>query len=773
MREDQKLAQNSYVHEIFVLLFFAVIACLQVYGNEWLPRLEGDTAGYHLPSYQFTYRMIHGGELSLWISELWGGVTALHSLNFLFSPIVYLFAFLFTDPQVSFVGFGVVEKLLIFHLWLFQVGAYYLLKNAGVPRLASAVSVVICGAGAYLWFPRWFDIYISMGYAPGLLAAAMWVYKEDKPLFSWRNIVLSVILSQLLLQQLGQAAALILFAWGVLYVFYMIQYHHDRKNMVRITLTSIFSGIIGVGLAAVSVIPTVILSGSNSRLINDLGFLAPGEQMPFWSFVAYPYEEGVVRNLIGGEDSFLSISIAATILIVMGFFSKVNTAPQKIAANFGKFIVLFCTVGGLGLWFCDFLYYIPVLNQVRQPFLYCVIFSLGSSILGGIGLEAVLQALRDKNWKQYFYNPTLMKFIVCSISLLALLPHRWNVTDTLFVALMMVIVLVSLMQKEKATHIATVSLCLALSIISAVNVRMNTESKYTVKEANEQMETVNASIQQLLDKVEPLSSENMFRITEWGTAASFPINSGVFAGYNDISDYWNPIYEKTINKHLGLNLNTRFALENVKYWFSSEEDTSTDPTQMGFEYTGISAPVYNSYDAIEPVQVDVYKNTNYLGPAWFVYDFQIADENTTDAELLQLVNNPELDVSTTAVLASKYAQSVADVVSPETPGKILAMQYTDNTIEITCSTETEGLLMLTESDAPGWKAWVDGEKTDILSVNYDRKGIVVPAGEHEITLRYLPDSLLVGVAVTSMSVIASLGYIVFVVLKKRSGIIGK
>lgn len=719
MREKQN--QIHYVSDLMALVLFATVSLIQVYSNSWIAGLGGDTVGYHLISHQLTYEMIQGGELPLWISELWGGVTALHSLNFLFSPIVNLFILLFADLQGSFVGFGVIEKLVIFHLWIFQVGSYYLLKNTGVPRLAAAVSTVICGAGAYLWFPGWFDIYISLGYAPGLLASVMWLYKEDKPLFSWRNIVLSVILSQLLLQQLAQIAALILFAWGVLYVFYMIQYRHDRKNLARITLTSVFSGMIGVGLAAVSVIPTVVLSASNSRFVNDLGFLAPGEQMPFWSFVAYPYEKDIVRNLIGGENSFLSITIVAAILIVMGYFSKVDTMPKKVMANFGKFIILFSVVGGLGLWFCDFLYYIPVLNQVRQPFLYCVIFSIGSCILGGFGLDAALHALRDKDWEQYFFNPPLMKFLVCSIAVLALLPHRWNVIDTLFVALMVVTVLVSFMRKEKAKRIATVALCLALSIVSAVNVRVNTESEYTAKEADEQMETVNASIQQLLDKVEPSSSENMFRITEWGTVASLPVNGGVFAGYNGVIDYWNPIYKKTINKHNTLNLKTRFALENVKYWFLAIEDMYTDPTQVGFEYTGITSPIFNSYDATEPIQVEVYKNTNYLGTAWFVYDFQIAEENTTDAELLQLVNNPELDVSTTAVLSSKYAQSVADVVSPKTPGKILAMQYTDNTIEIACSTETEGLLMLTESDAPGWKAWVDGEKTDILSVQPVKK----------------------------------------------------
>lgn len=537
---------------------------------------------------------------------------------------------------------------------------------------------------------------------------------------------------------------------------------------MRITLTSIFSGIIGVGLAAVSVIPTVILSGDNSRLINDLGFLAPGEQMPFWSFVAYPYEKEIVRNLIGGEKGFLSISIVAVSLIVMGFFSKVNTPGKKAIANFGKFIILFCIVGGLGLWFCDFLYYIPLVNQVRQPFLYCVIFSLGAAVLGGIGLDEALQALGDKEWKHHFYNPVLMKFIVCSIAVLALLPHRWDAMNVLFVSLMVLIVLASRMRKETVKRVVTVCLCLVLSVLSAVHIRMNTASQYTVNQADEQMETVLASIRQLFDQVESLSEENTYRITEWNTSASFPINSAVFAGFNNIVNYWNPIYAKTINRHLSLNLNTRFALDNVKFWVIPEETVAIDPMAMGFEYTGISAPVYNAYDSTQPTQVKVYQNTNYLGPAWFVYDFQVAQEDATEEELLQLVNNPDLDVSKTAVVADEYAQTVSDIVAPETSGTVLSTHYTNHTIEISCTTETKGLLMLTESDAQGWNAWIDGKKTDILTVNYDRKGIVVPEGEHEIILRYLPASVIIGAGTSGIFVVVVLGYIAYIIMKKHS-----
>ena len=36
----------------------------------------------------------------------------------------------------------------------------------------------------------------------------------------------------------------------------------------------------------------------------------------------------------------------------------------------------------------------------------------------------------------------------------------------------------------------------------------------------------------------------------------------------------------------------------------------------------------------------------------------------------------------------------------------------------------------------GWEAFIDGEKTRVFRVNIHHQGIVVPAGEHTIELRY-------------------------------------
>lgn len=70
--------------------------------------------------------------------------------------------------------------------------------------------------------------------------------------------------------------------------------------------------------------------------------------------------------------------------------------------------------------------------------------------------------------------------------------------------------------------------------------------------------------------------------------------------------------------------------------------------------------------------------------------------------------------------------------------------YTNNTISLDCNTDKNGILCLAESDAKGWKAYIDGEKAELLELDYFRKGLFVEKGHHEIYLKYEPDSFVIG-----------------------------
>ena len=92
------------------------------------------------------------------------------------------------------------------------------------------------------------------------------------------------------------------------------------------------------------------------------------------------------------------------------------------------------------------------------------------------------------------------------------------------------------------------------------------------------------------------------------------------------------------------------------------------------------------------------------------------------------------------------------------------VSFDDKTVRGTVNNDSERIMHFSIIDNAGWTAYVDGEKADKISrTNLGFTGINVPAGKHEITLRYRYPGLKAGIAVT----IIGLGLLVVVLRKGK------
>ena len=71
---------------------------------------------------------------------------------------------------------------------------------------------------------------------------------------------------------------------------------------------------------------------------------------------------------------------------------------------------------------------------------------------------------------------------------------------------------------------------------------------------------------------------------------------------------------------------------------------------------------------------------------------------------------------------------------------------------MTIRTETAapGFLVVSEVYEQGWRGYVDGEPVEVLPTNHALRGVAVPAGEHEVELRYEPRSLRLGLWISGI-----------------------
>jgi hypothetical protein len=101
-----------------------------------------------------------------------------------------------------------------------------------------------------------------------------------------------------------------------------------------------------------------------------------------------------------------------------------------------------------------------------------------------------------------------------------------------------------------------------------------------------------------------------------------------------------------------------------------------------------------------------------------------------EQDVRQRLSLPDFDPREVAYVESPVALPArirgAAAIKGEIPSRIL----------IEAHMETPGLVVLADNWHPGWRAYVNGERTPILRTNYAVRGIVVPAGSSEVELRY-------------------------------------
>lgn len=165
--------------------------------------------------------------------------------------------------------------------------------------------------------------------------------------------------------------------------------------------------------------------------------------------------------------------------------------------------------------------------------------------------------------------------------------------------------------------------------------------------------------------------------------------------------------------------------------------------------------------------VDIYENARTLPRAWLASDARALDESAT----LEVIRGGSLPDGTpwepqrTALVES---EPPASFVSGVGNGSASVTRYEANRVDVMTEADAPSILVLAENHYPGWRAYVDGESAGVLRVNYNLRGVFVPAGKHEVRFVYRPKSVLIGLAVSLLTA-AALAFVAYAPGKNREG----
>ena len=137
-----------------------------------------------------------------------------------------------------------------------------------------------------------------------------------------------------------------------------------------------------------------------------------------------------------------------------------------------------------------------------------------------------------------------------------------------------------------------------------------------------------------------------------------------------------------------------------------------------------------------------------MGNCWFVDSATAA--SSPDEEIALLAST---DLRHAAVIGDDFSwarekiDSLSTLVRPDVaPADTMFMtSYSPKELRYSSRTRGERAVVFSEIYYPkGWKLTIDGKPADLFRADWILRGAFIPAGEHEIVMRFEPESYVIG-----------------------------
>lgn len=162
------------------------------------------------------------------------------------------------------------------------------------------------------------------------------------------------------------------------------------------------------------------------------------------------------------------------------------------------------------------------------------------------------------------------------------------------------------------------------------------------------------------------------------------------------------------------------------------------------------------------------ENKNYLQRAVVVYDYQVlSGEQEILAKMASLDFDPAkkvvLEENPGIVLDKKKEGPIGD-------WSVESIKYSANNVTLEARTDRKGILFMSDTYYPGWRAYINGRETKIYRANYAFRAIIIPSGKHNIKFAYKPISFLIGkwVSGVSLGFCIVLGFFSYFTARKKA-----
>lgn len=652
-----------------------------------------DFRGVQLPLITFLRDQLRENRFALWNPYNYGGYPIYANIQAcFFHPLVFASALI--SSRLSWYSLPLLlEWIVVLQVWIGGVAAYYLFRNIGLGSAPAWTGAVMFETGSYFASrAEHIDSMMAAVWMP-LAWLAVWKLAHWEKLRADWLVVLSVALGLSIWGGFPQATVAV-FGSTVVFAMFLAALRMARPVVIAWACCGCIFGIL---LAAVPFIPTAQLT-EYSVAKYRVDWLGTGGGLYWQSLVSLVlpdhYNIFDIAHFKGPWDPtflYLYSSILGLLLAIFALLAR----RTRITALFGLllFFGMFWMLGDKTIIWRKLFPLLP--EQIRigihPEYTYCI-FSLAIAGLAAIGLDA----MRVANGM------------------------RWAIGVLIALDLFLV-------GSGRPMNVSAIKVDPGVTrdtfdgsapLLDAVRERVNQNFppwRYDTVHASPEW-TYGAPILQIPSAagISPMAPENAVQIRLF-------LHDGNRAGWNYPLEHINsPVVD----------------LMNVKYLISGGQEISPLTRLPKFRLIA-SLPGNN-----------LFENTDAFPRFFLVHDIRAATSLDNARRLMQ-----QADLRNTAIVDTPL-QLPSDRSDAYNSDQVKPLQYQPTELEVVTQSARGSLLVLSETDYPGWKAWVDDRPAPIYSTDIALRGVIVPAGAHRVRMEFRPLIFPISLAISLVTAIA-------------------
>ncbi len=736
--------------------------------------IEQDNTTFYIPNQIFLARALFDrGEFPLWNPLILGGTPFFASSNkHTLAVTNFVYALLDFPAAINWhVALQVFLAGLFMYLYLFR-----LTRSRGA---ASAGALIFMFSGQLIEQTFLLSIEELMW-----IPLALWALDvaADPPFRYWPFVLLGGTLALVFLGGLEFNTPVLYTLMGVLWLGIAFRRWRGWPGSFKLHFVagSLLALVLCLGISGVKLFPSAENYLLSSRLLSgypiDLDAVdatgpALTKQFAYLGLnLAFPIGPPLILRAFGGNLFYFGF---LTFIVILFSLGRVQRQPYRLylsvaiasllISGLGRFLVTLVTLNWGEL--------LPV--SIIRPFLQhhnqALVTTIVIPVLGALSLQHLLESGDEMRRRR--------RYLVALVVVLALLLGMTFVRSSLggegplgrllgIVSPMMAIAVTAAagvglflwsrgaLARRTAWVLIIGLLAVDLMVVTRLPFRLPTREQWYPRTA-------------AFDYLE--SQPGLFRITafqdfagpfSWFARVLAP-NTAMVGGVSDIRGWTNFMWSRHAQLFSGIEGSNLAGLDNLyrnrfdmyrnTTWFKWLNLFNVKYLILSNDESDLLRP--DQFRLVHSSEVRIYENRDVLPRAFIVHETEVAKG---PQEAIARMSDSGFDFGRRVLLDAPLPPEHRPT-GFATRAQAEIVHYGLNEVVVETDTDQPGVLVLTDSYHPGWRAEVDGHPAPLLTGDYIFRAVPVPKGVHEVRFRFLPQTFVWGLGISLGSFLFGLG----------------